>query len=118
PPADRRSAHELQVLRREDHGREFSEVIRQSGDTRLVAPQLLAVMVQLDREMRLALPLVLEDARDRRGVLRVADEQLLLRRAERTQSRDEARRLEQAGFPLRVRAEQKMPATGKLERGE
>jgi hypothetical protein len=48
----------------------------------------------------------------------MTNEQLVLRRAERTESRDEARRLEQIGFPLAVRAEKKMLPPGKFERGK
>ena len=64
------------------------------------------------------LPFVLDYERERRALLTVADEQLVFRRAKRTQRREKTCGLEQIGFPLAVRSHEEVLPPGKFERGE
>ena len=118
PSQRRRAPHQLQILGGENHRRKPAQVIRQPRNPRLVAPQFLAVVSQLDRDVRVALLFVLQLGGDGRALLAVADEELVVRRAERPQRREEARRFEQVGLSLPVRADEELLPAGKLERGK
>src|SRR5687767_437447 len=93
-------------------------MIRKLCHTRLITPQFLSFMPQLDRNLSLTLALVLDDERQRRAMLAMPDEQLVVHRPKRAQRGDESRRLEQIRFSLPVGTEQEMLAAGKFERSK
>ena len=118
PPAAGRAAHEQQVLRGKNHRRKTPEVLRELRHARLIAPEFLALVPQLDRDLGFILPLMLDRKRDGRALFAVPDQQPVIGRAKRTQRGQKPRGLEQVGLSLPVRADQKMPAAGKFERGK
>ena len=79
PPDRGRAAHELQIRRREHHGRKTAEVIGQPGNPILIAPEFLALVPQFDRDVSLAQLLVLHHEGDGRGVMAMAHNELLFR---------------------------------------
>ena len=83
--------------------REFSQMVGQPRHPRLVAPEFLALAPQFDRHPRRPLPLMVQVHGDGRDCLAVADQELVIRRAEGAQRRDEARGLEQVGLSLAIR---------------
>src|SRR6266498_2177852 len=93
-------------------------MLGQPGDAGLLVPQLLPIVPQLDREMRLVELLVLDEKRQAGAVLTMANQELVVGRAKRTQRGHEPCGFEQIGFPMAVPANEKMLSSGKLERGK